>query len=112
GELRFRPDFQNRRGQDMRRRMPQTFDLRHLAALLWCFAVFVHERRLKLTMKKRKDTKNLWKQKHRSLRYRCDGESNFALAGPGTNRRNRLSPYSDFEFGVRGRAAKDGAGAA
>ena len=40
GELRFRPDFQNRRRQDMRGRMTQTFDVGHLRALLWSFAFF------------------------------------------------------------------------
>jgi len=33
-ELRFRPDFQDGRGQDMCRRMTQTFDVGHLGALL------------------------------------------------------------------------------
>ena len=40
GELRFRPDFQDRRGQDVRGRMTQTFDVGHLSAHLGCFAFF------------------------------------------------------------------------
>ena len=34
GELRFGPEFQNSRRQYMRRRMTETFDVRHLCALL------------------------------------------------------------------------------
>ena len=33
GELCFRPDFQNRRRQDMRGRMPEALEVRHLRAL-------------------------------------------------------------------------------
>ena len=33
GELRFRPDFQDRRRKDMRSRMTKTFEVRHLLAL-------------------------------------------------------------------------------
>jgi hypothetical protein len=58
-ELRFRPDFQNSRGKDVRRGMPEPLDIRHLRALLQSFAVFIHERPVKLTMKKPKDTKKL-----------------------------------------------------
>ena len=38
GELRFRPDFQNGRGEDMRRRMAKPFEVRHLlrVALKFC----------------------------------------------------------------------------
>jgi len=43
----------------VRRGMPEPLDVRHLRALLQSFAVFVHERPVKLTMKKRKDTKKL-----------------------------------------------------
>ena len=58
-ELRFRPDFQNGGGEHVRRRMPKPLDLRHLRAHFRCFAVFVHERPVKLTMKAGKDTKKL-----------------------------------------------------
>ena len=34
GELRFRPDFQNRCRKYVRRRMTKTFDIRHCRALL------------------------------------------------------------------------------
>ena len=40
-ELRFRPDFQNGRRQNMRRRMAQAFDVGHRCALFGSFA-FVH----------------------------------------------------------------------
>ena len=33
GELRFRPDFQDRRRKDMGSRMTKTFEVRHLLAL-------------------------------------------------------------------------------
>src|ERR1700676_3363049 len=59
GELRFRPDFQYGRGQDVCGRMTQTFDVRHLRAHLWCFAFLSHEKPVKLTTKDTKDTKNL-----------------------------------------------------
>ena len=42
GELRFRPDLQNRRRQHMRRRMTQPFDVRHLRAHFGSFAFFLH----------------------------------------------------------------------
>ena len=41
-ELRLRPDFQNGRRQDMRSRMPQTFDVCHRCAHLGSFAFFLH----------------------------------------------------------------------
>src|SRR5207237_10059286 len=59
GELRLGPYLQDRSREDVRRGMAQTFDVRHLHALVWCFAVFVHKRPVKLTKKGRKDTKNL-----------------------------------------------------
>ena len=41
-ELRFRPDLQNGRRQDMRRRMTKALDVRHLRAHLGSFAFFLH----------------------------------------------------------------------
>src|SRR5437879_5253388 len=73
GELRFRPDFQNRRGEYMRRRVTQALDVGHRGALLQIFAFVRHsiERLLgpsrtstfarneqKLTPKNQKATKN------------------------------------------------------
>ena len=43
GELRFRPDFQDGGGEDMRRRMTQPFDVGHLRALLGRFSFVVHK---------------------------------------------------------------------
>src|SRR5882724_3058281 len=45
--------------QYMRRRMTQTFDIRHLRAHLRSFAFLIHEKPVKLTTKLTKDTKNL-----------------------------------------------------
>ena len=42
GELRFGPEFQNGRRQDMRRRMTETFYIRHLCALLESFSFVRH----------------------------------------------------------------------
>jgi hypothetical protein len=39
--------------------MTQTFQVRHLPALLQSFPFFIHEKPLKLTTKDTKDTKNL-----------------------------------------------------
>ena len=42
GELRFRPDLQNGGGQDVRSRVTQPFDVRHLGAHFGCFTFFSH----------------------------------------------------------------------
>ena len=77
GELRFGPDFQNRRGEYMRRRVTQALDVGHRGAWLQIFEFVRHsiERLLgpsrtstfarneqKLTPKNAKDTKNLQRQ--------------------------------------------------
>ena len=43
----------------MRCGMPEPFDVRHLRAYLRSFAFLIHEKRMKLTTKPTKDTKNL-----------------------------------------------------
>ena len=43
GELRVRPELQNRRGQDMRRGMTQPLEVGHRCALLECFAFVRHQ---------------------------------------------------------------------
>src|ERR1051325_3100064 len=58
GELRLRPDFQNGSGQNVRTRMAQTLDVRHLRALLQSFAIFLHWRG-QLNTKDKKDTKKV-----------------------------------------------------
>ena len=60
-ELRLRPDFEDRRRQDMCSRMTQTLDVGHLGALFRSLAVFVHEKLVKLTT---------WERKKRNLRCR------------------------------------------
>jgi hypothetical protein len=49
----------DRCGQDVRRRMTETFEVRHLRALIQSFAFFFHQGAVKLTTKDTKDTKNL-----------------------------------------------------
>ena len=44
-ELRFRPDPQDRRRQDVRRRMTETLEVGHLRALFESFAFFFHQGR-------------------------------------------------------------------
>src|SRR5205085_10221102 len=104
GELRFWPDFQNRRGQDVRRRMPEPFDVRHLGSLFQCFAVVVHERPVKLTTKKAKDTKNLWHRKSSAAAFYFQDETNFAIAPERRAGGDRLSSKPCIHFGVRNRA--------
>ena len=51
----------------MRRRMPESFDIRHLLAHLSGFAFLIHEKPVKLTTKLTKDTKNLLAAAHESV---------------------------------------------
>src|ERR1051326_172596 len=43
-ELRLGPDLEDRRPQNVRRRVTEPFDVRHLGALLESFAIVVHRK--------------------------------------------------------------------